>query len=176
MAVNSFGNIDYTVPGSGMTLISTTTLSSSGTTLSSIPQTYNTLYLVLRNAMTNTDGFSIRGRFNADATAARHYTAETYGAVATTAFNNSSFKVQSGGDNAVNNNLTILTFPDYTNTTSWKFCTIEGANVDATTTTSLVPYRAMAYYNQIGAISSLSIFADPSATLSAGTAYLYGVK
>jgi hypothetical protein len=176
MAVNSFGNIDYTVPGSGMTLISTTTLSSSGTTLSLIPQTYNTLYLVLRNAMTNTDGFSIRARFNADATASRHATVETYGSATTTSFGATNFKIQSGGDNAVNNNLTVVTFPDYTNTTTWKFCTIESGNVNDTTTTSLVPYRAMAYYNQIGAISSLSIFADPSATLSAGTAYLYGVK
>jgi hypothetical protein len=48
MAVNSFGNIDYTVPGGGMTLLSTTSLSGTTTTISSINQTYNDLIVVVK--------------------------------------------------------------------------------------------------------------------------------
>lgn len=44
----------------GMTLISTTTLSGATTTLSSIPQTYKYLYLIVANVTGNTSDASIR--------------------------------------------------------------------------------------------------------------------
>ena len=56
----------------GMTLISTTTLTGASVTLSSIPQTYNNLRIVIRNFKPATDAEGLRMEFNGDSTANRH--------------------------------------------------------------------------------------------------------
>ena len=59
--------------GGGMTLISTTTLSGASISLTSIPQTYNDLMVVLRAPLVGTTNKSPAIRINGDSTANRHF-------------------------------------------------------------------------------------------------------
>lgn len=163
------------VPSGGMTLISTTTLTGASITLSSIPQTYNSLYLVIRSYLPSTDNRFMFMRFNADATASRHASVQNYGEPGAQTFNGSSSVIASNTDNAVTTSLITVQIPDYTNTTTWKFGIISSIVANGTTPTSFAPFNGLAAYNQIGAISSLLIAPD-SGNFTSGTALLYGVK
>lgn len=159
----------------GMTLISTTTLTGASITLSSIPATYNDLRVVVRNFLPATDSVEFDYRFNADATASRHQTIETFGGAGTTTFSRSYAKAAETVDNTVGTNLIVIDFPDYANTTSWKLAYTYAVTVDPTTTTSFKPFLSMSAYNQTAAISSLS-FLPGSGNFTSGTVLLYGVK
>lgn len=159
----------------GMTLISTTTLTGASITLSSIPATYNSLRLVIRNFLPATDGTTLQYRFNADATASRHANVEAFGGAGSTGFSATSCKATEGSDNAVAQGLVVIDFPDYANTTSWKMSFVQSMTNNSTTTTNFMPLFAGGYYNQIGAISSFSLF-PASGNFTSGTALLYGVK
>ena len=170
MAVNSFGNIDYTVPGSGMTLLSTTTLTGASVTISSIPATYNKLEIYIVNFIPATDGSRLQIRMNADATANRH-------ATSTGAFSTTFFDFFENQDNAVSQSLWHLTLPNYANTTTWKMCTNYGFSNNSTTPTSvsLTGMGPTGVYNQTTAISSLQFFSN-SGNMTSGSVLLYGVK
>jgi hypothetical protein len=161
----------------GMTLISTTTLTGASVTLSSIPQTYNNLYLVIQNFKPATDNEALLFRFNNDSTANRHfltyYTQYYYSTQFS--FNNNYLQVTSGGDNSVSSSLTEIEIPNYTNTTTWKMAKYNSINTDGTTSTQIVFNAGAGLYNQTGAISSIGLL--PSAgNFTSGTALLYGVK
>jgi hypothetical protein len=160
----------------GMTLISTTTLSGATTTLSSIPQTYNSLYLVIDNALPASDGQELRMRFNGDSGANRHCSAynQTFSNAAQT-FDTTYQRITVNNDNAVSTAFCTIEIPNYTNTTSWKFAKIIGVNNDETTTTSIRINQATGPYNQTAAISSLAFFFG-SGNATSGTIKLYGVK
>ena len=170
----------WATPASGgMTLISTTTFNGTPTTLlSSIPQTYNNLYIVIQNHRPANDGASINIRFNNDSTASRHLTltsnsASNNGNTATT-FNSTAGSLAQN-DNAVANGLTIIEIFDYTNATSWKLARVLALGVNDATTTSANLMQAMVAYNQTSAISSLG-FLNSSGNATSGTILLYGVK
>jgi hypothetical protein len=162
----------------GMTLISTTTLTGASVTLSSIPQTFNNLFLVIQNYKPATDAAALEMRFNADSAANRHrksllYTGTSYNAALT--FNATSGEIAVINDNSVATGLSTVLIPDYTNATTWKMAEVTSIGVDPTTTTSFEFLKSAILYNQITAISSLSIFAA-SGNLTSGTVLLYGVK
>jgi len=161
----------------GMTLISTTTLTGSSVTLSSIPQTYNSLYLVIQNFKPATDNEALLFRFNNDSTANRHYLTyyTQYYYSTQFSFNNNYLQVTSGNDNSVSSSLTEIEIPNYTNTTTWKMAKYNSINTDGTTPTQLVFNAGAGLYNQTSAISSIGLL--PSAgNFTSGTALLYGVK
>jgi hypothetical protein len=178
LAVNSGATAPewQTLNAGGMTLISTTTLSGATTTLSSIPQTYNSLYLVIENALPASDGQELRMRFNGDSAANRHCSAynQAFSNAANT-FDTTYQRITVNNDNAVSTAFCTIEIPNYTNTTSWKFAKIIGVNNDETTTTSIRINQATGPYNQTAAISSLAFFFG-SGNATSGTIKLYGVK
>jgi len=157
----------------GMTLLSTTTLSSSIVTLSSIPSTYNHLQLVIRDYLPSSDNESICFRINSDSAANRHHLTNST-SIFNQTFNSTLWSVDNGNDNAVAQALIIVNIYDYANTVTWKLADITYVQVNATTSTNSNIGRNLGVYNQTGAISSLQILVA-SGTFG-GTALLYGVK
>lgn len=164
--------------GGGMTLISTTTLTGASVTLSTIPSTYIDLYLIIQNFLPATDDDRLRCRVNADSNANRHYSMQLDGDVSGNSpksFDDTSFRISSDNDNAVGSGLSTIKFPNYTNTTTWKYAKMESIGVGNVTTTQFIPANYFGVYNQTSAISSLVLFAE-SGNMTSGTALLYGVK
>ena len=163
----------------GMTLISTTSLTGASVTLSSIPQTYNNLRIVIRNPRPVVDTAGLRIRFNGDTTANRHrsdhyYSAFYYDTAAAfnTTFGNVTTPLPSG---ITGQGLTIIDVFDYTNTTTWKMAEYLTFNNDYTTTTQLEMRKGVILYNQTTAVSSLDFFMG-SGNMTSGDLLLYGVK
>jgi hypothetical protein len=170
---------EWATPSSGgMTLISTTTISNNATvSLTSIPQTYNSLYVVIRNYKPATAFVGLRMRFNSDSGSNRHR-ADIYNSVfyynTSFAFNGTSTEIAPYNDTSVASGLTTITIPDYTNATTWKqgqFVTVSTSS----TTTEFLYVAGTSLYNQTGAITSLDFF-SASGNLTSGTILLYGVK
>ena len=164
-----------TATSGGMTLISTTTLTGASITLSSIPQTYKNLYVVIRNWKNATDGEAFLFRFNADATANRHVAIAAVGTTSTT-FGDTSIPMSANTDNTVAQGMVVLQFPDYTNTTTWKNADVFSYSNDATTTTTVRYSWTKGLYNQTTAITSLQFLPTSGGNLTSGTALLYGVS
>lgn len=170
--------LKWATPASGgMTLLSTTTLTGASVTLSSIPQTYNNLQLVIQNFKPAGDNEFFAVRFNGDTTANRHRTTssdEVNSGQSAQVFNN-TLSTTSASDNSVAQGLISINFYNYTNTTTWKFAHSVGITNNSTTTTSVNVHNKMLVYNQIDAITSLTLLAE-SGNFTSGTALLYGVK
>ena len=158
----------------GMTLISTTTLSSTSVLLSSIPQTYVNLYLIIRNFKPATDGKQLSIRINDDSGASRHLWIDGNVTSGAQTYNSTEAGITAGIDDTVDQFLGSVEFVDYTNTTTRKFGSFATPGADSTTTSSVAIRRGYWFYNQISAISSIRILC--SSGNFAGTALLYGVK
>jgi hypothetical protein len=160
----------------GMTLLSTTTFNGTPTTvLSSIPQTYNNLRVVIRQALPASDGAELSIRFNNDSTGNRHEHLESWNSSVNVSFGRDRATLNISADNTVTQSLTIIDIPDYTNTTTWKMGFSMSMNNNSTTTTNVQWRRMIAMYNQTSAISSLGfLFSTGNAT--SGSILLYGVK
>ena len=166
-----------TASSGGMTLISTTTFNGTPTTvLSSIPQTYNDLKIVIRQALPATDGVELRMRMNNDATVNR-YRGTTYALMenANWTFNDDRFYLNTTIDNATTQSLVVIDIPDYTNTTTWKMAQSIAINNNSTTTANLSLNSLVGVYNQTSAISSLGFYFS-SGNATSGSILLYGVK
>lgn len=164
-----------TAPSGGMTLISTTTLTGASITLSSIPQTYKNLFVVIRNWKNATDGEAFLLRFNADATANRHASVFGVGVTSIT-FGDTSISMSGNTDNTVAQGMVVLQFADYTNTATWKNADIFSYANDATTTTTARYAWIKGLYNQTSAITSLQFLPTSGGNLTSGTVLLYGVN
>ncbi len=162
-----------TLAAGGMTLISTTTLSGSSVTLSSIPQSYKNLQLVIRDASTATDDNYMLIRFNGDTTANYHGYLSSNSASYEIAFDNTQITVNGGIDNAVFDGLTVIDIPDYANTVTRKIANLRSIFTfyDASRPFST---NGTMFYRATSAISSLEI-RILYGTFSGGTALLYGV-
>ena len=156
----------------GMSLISTTSLTGASVTLSSIPQTYKNLQLIIRNHDPAQDGYSLYIRMNADSGSNRHYSSYVMG-VASGAFNSTEWTT-AGLDNGTSTFLLKSDIYDYTNTTTWKIADTYFVGNNETTPANANLTRVHHVYNQTSAISSIQIFTD--STSFAGTALLYGVS
>jgi hypothetical protein len=165
-----------TAPSGGMTLISTTSLTGASVTLSSIPQTYNHLQLVIRDLLPATDSGELQMRLNGDSGASR-YTAVAYStAPGTTSFGENIFRnLTSATDNAVTQNFTIIDLFDYTNTVTWKLGTSQSINVNSSTNTQFDLNNRSLIHNQTIAISSITLKMEDG-NFTSGTVLLYGVK
>jgi hypothetical protein len=159
--------------GGGMTLISTTTLTGASITLSSIPQTYKHLQLVITNYLPATDATSLVCRPNNDT--GTNYFYEATGSVVNQTFTDTNISINRGADNAVSTNLSVVTFYDYTNTTTWKLVDVKSAAVNATTNANFNYQNQMGVHKTTSATTSLVLLAL-TGNLTSGTALLYGVK
>jgi len=158
----------------GMTLISTTTLTGSSITLSSIPQTYNHLQLVIKNNRPATDGDNIWMRFNADS-GTRYRTVGWGTGNGAQAFNGTELDLAANIDNGASTALIISDIYDYSNTTTWKMQVSTAMVNNDTTPTDLTSVKYVGYYNQTAAISSITI-SSAYTNFTSGTVLLYGVK
>ena len=170
--------LKFATPASGgMTLISTTSLSGASTTITSIPGTYKNLQLVIRDLLPATDTAGLNMRLNGDSTANR-YTVSAWGQATNTAL--AFDDTQLGGlvqliDNAVTKNLSIVNFYDYTNTTTYRYGTIQGVSVNGNDSAKITTGAYHLYYNQTTAITSITLIMS-SGNITSGTALLYGVS
>jgi hypothetical protein len=165
---------EWQTPSSGgMTLISTTTLSGASVTLSSIPQTYNNLYVVIKDPFGSTAGRVLRVKPNATSSIA-DYTYNSFQSAAT-----SNFGVTAGDltcvaqmqtASAPTRNNFVLNIFNYTDTVVGKTFTMFGSltNVDFSG-------HFAGSFRTASAITSLE-FSPNSANFSGGTVLLYGVK
>jgi len=156
----------------GMTLISTTALTSGSTiTIGSIPGTYKNLFLVIRNVRNNATG--LRFRFNSDSTASRHLLTQGFN-LGNTGFSANAIDMLQNGANATTQNgqITCLV-PDYANTVTWKQVEIN-ALVSASTSSNVNWDKTFGFYNQLSAVTSIDLVT--TSTFAAGEALLYGVS
>jgi hypothetical protein len=179
LAVNSGATAPEWVTSSsgGMTLISTTSASNSAAiNLTSIPQTYNELYIYVRNCLPANDGGELRFRFNNDTGGSRHQHIY-WGNETSTAqtFTGTSFQLAEANDNSVGSGFSWIRVPDYKNATTWKTTTSVGVTVDPSTTTSFRSRFNVGIYNQTAAITEINFFMS-SGNITSGDFLLYGVK
>jgi hypothetical protein len=161
----------------GMTLISTTSLTGASVILSSIPQTYNNLELVIQNYKPATDSILLKMRFNGDTGVNYNYEATTSsGGPFTFDYSSVDLGANCSQDNATATGLFQIKIPNYANSTTWKMGYYYGMTNDPTTPTT--QYRAVSttfQYEGTSAISSITLF-PAGGNFTSGTALLYGVK
>lgn len=177
-------DVTLTLPGSAgtvavvgsaaMTLITSGTLSGASVVLSSIPATYRDLRLIVLNFLPATDSAGLNIRINGDSGANRYLSEALVSSANAQAFTATSLGLGASNDNAVATGITICEFLEYANTTTWKLTISDTLMTDPTTTTSFRYRRFYGAYNQVAAISSLTLFAD-SGNMTSGTYSLYGI-
>jgi len=156
----------------GMTLISTTSLSGASVTLSSIPQTYKSLYLVLSGVTTSSGNGGFRVLPNnvsnlSDQSMVRGGVATDLGA--------GTIRLDGGADHLGSNanNVWAVTINDYTSSTAFKAYNLYGFwVVPAPADKTIIGGGA---FRSTTAITSLVIDHEGN-TMNAGTVLLYGVS
>jgi len=154
---------------SSMTLLSTTSLTGTTVTLSSIPQTYNSLYLLITGVTGNTSNQVLRIMLNGSTSL--HSFSEIYNATLT---NFAAQRLQTQGYDRTNaNNAVALTINNYTSSTAYKPFHLYGRyiNASAANQTTMI---AGAFVDNT-AITSIDLQFGIT-TFAGGTALLYGVK
>ena len=165
------------VGGSGMTVITSGTLTSTSTLINSIPAIYTDLVLEIRNYTTTVSGWAADIRLNDDATANRHFTTSGIPIGTGTAFNDTKILMTADNGNVGSSSTSLIrvTIPAYANTTTWKIVECQSVTQVTATPTNFYYQDGGGIYNQTTAISSLRILPNSAATIG-GTYTLYGVK
>jgi hypothetical protein len=164
-----------TLNAGGMTLISTTTASGATVTLSSIPQTYNSLFLVITGLTNGTGGQSLYINPNASATLAygisHNNEANTVFArrITDEPIYNTTNYLNTGGVN-----VHCLRIDNYTSSSAYKAFFLNGYVTNASS-------AAVSFFTGGGiktntAITSIALTGSNSYSFTAGTILLYGVK
>lgn len=160
----------------GMTLLSTTTLSGSSTLVSSISGAYKNLYIEIINFLPATDDARIYMRPNSVSSANTYYNGQISTADGSYAFNDTTWTLSLGTDNATATNLSVFTIFDYANTNTWK--TLQGTSMlnSSANPTTTVSYRSLLGLSNItSAISSL-YFHTSTGNFTSGTVKVYGIS
>jgi len=165
--------LEYTtISAGGMTLISTTTASSTSVTLSSIPQSYKSLYIVCF-------GFTVSSgnggqRITPNNTASVTDSTFTMAGVAN-GLGDSVIRLDGGGDvkGSDANNAWAITIHNYTSATSYKPFEFDGFLVNPSSVNK--PISGGGAFRSNTAITSL-VFDREGNTFTAGTILLYGVN
>ena len=156
----------------GMTLISTTTLSGADTTLSSIPQTYTNLRLVIVNMTNSTADGQLKANPNGQDDKCFYIRSNALTTVGNV--NNGDLLLSSANITASDGvNSWCVDFINYASTTAPKTFFVSGMYLNTTPTRQGT--FAFGAYNNTTAITSIKIF-NTGGNLSGGTALLYGVK
>ena len=155
----------------GMVLISTTTLSGATTILSSIPQTYNNLFLIVEGVTGNTSDQKLRVYPNGSGT---FYGVENFNGAVTTYSNNPVTPVPTTTLRTSANNAWQFTFNNYTSSTKWKPVNYYGAYTNPSSIILGVQAGGVMATNT--AITSINLDYGGTNTFSGGTVYLYGEK
>jgi hypothetical protein len=170
----------WATPSSGsMTLLNAggTSLTGSSVVISSIPSTYQNLYIVVRN-MTNTgSNGNGRLRFNGDSTANRYKNIYSFGPSDDQLWNEDYLVWQRGSNNSSSNddNISIIYIYDYASTTHYQMMQAFAISQNDATPTNINQHGSFGYYKQLGAITSLTFFPG-NGNFNTGTVFVYGVK
>jgi len=169
--------LKWATPQSGsMTLLSTTTLSGSGTTISGISGSYKHLQFVLVNPSSNAGGGGIQiNSINGGSAPTIRYNLEVYG-TGPTANNQQTSSGELfwlGLKSTGNNGMAICEFPFYTET-GYKVMRLSSQYIMNTSQNNILFTQALVPHT--GAITSLSFGPSNGGTTIGGTVYLYGVK
>ena len=166
-----------TVSSAGMNLINTggTTLSGSSVTIGSIPGTYKNLQLIVRDYLPANDAARLTLRINANS--GTLYAPVPYGSNQdpTIAASATEFLISGGSDNSVEKNLSVVTIPDYANSTTYKWAFVAGLNISDTNTAHIRPSNFNGCFFDTTTITSLQLLTS-NGNFTSGTAYLYGVS
>jgi hypothetical protein len=163
-----------TISAGGMTLISTTTLSGVTTTLSSIPQTYNSLMVIAFGMTHNTSNRAFRCLPNNTNNLCTYSGVRTSGTATTKTGSSLNLDFDLDVLRTDANNAWVLTFNNYTSTTAFKpFDFLGGFIAPAATDASVI---AGGYFKSNSAITSLVFDVQGTNTFAGGTVLLYGVK
>lgn len=162
----------------GMTLINAggTALTGATTTVSTIPDTYKSLYVVVKgvyNAGDVVNGF----RFNGDSGSNYSYNwmrtvGETYSAGSLNGTTSIAGAFSGSSSTAKNTGAMLLEIPRYADSDWVNFYWSSWSGADGSTT---VNRQGVGVYDGSAAISSIT-FISTSSTFSGGTAYVYGVN
>jgi hypothetical protein len=159
-----------------MTVIASGSLSGSSLSLTSIPQTYNNLQLVLRDFTFNISVTNFKGTVNG---ATQYSSMQQYGQ-STSSTGNSFYQslgwmqlVEATIIAAQEDPVVVLDIFDYTNTTSYK--AFNGLSAVTETAGNTVVTHARGSSKSTAAVSTLTITLV-GGTFSQGTYTLYGVK
>jgi hypothetical protein len=156
----------------GMTLISTTAMTGASITLSSIPQTYKNLNLIIRNPLPATDNVILSMRFNGDS--GNNYAYADTTNTTDQSDPHSGCILHIGQDNAVAEGMLDVRISDYTNAVSVK--TVNSLSVvnNATNTGNwnITGYNCV--WDNTAAITSITLHYQ-SGNITSGSVLLYGV-
>jgi hypothetical protein len=157
----------------GMTLISTTALTSGSTvTIGSIPGTYKNLFLVIRNHILATNA-GLRFRFNSDS-GTRYALQQAFNAGNTSFGANAVDMLQNGANTTTNNGQITCFIPDYANTVTWKQVDMNAFVTNASSSSNFNWDKNFGFYNQTSAITAIDLVT--TSTFVSGSALLYGVS
>lgn len=161
-----------TLPSSGgMTLISTTTLSGATTTLSSIPQIYKSLYLVISGMTANTGNDQFKCLFNNV-----NNLSNTSGIKTSTVFRDDGLEIRFSNSDTLRtdaNNAWVLQIDNYTSSTTYKPFNFYGFyTTSASGNESIIGGGG---FRSNTAITSLVFNYGGAKTFAGGTVLLYGV-
>ena len=161
-----------TISTGGLTLISTTTLSGATTTLSSIPQTYVSLYLVVTGVTGNTSDAQVRILPNNVNDLTNFNFIE---AGVANANSNTMLKLSDTNTLRTNaNNAWQVQFHNYTSSTTFKPFSASGFFVSSASANR--PNLSGGAFRSNTAISSIVLDYGGTNTFAGGTVLLYGVK
>jgi hypothetical protein len=167
-----------TVTAGGMTQIASGTLSGSAVNLTSIAGTYVNLLLIVRGMTTSTTSKAGRYRFNNDS--GTKYREFNWAAAAPNMFtaSNQTFNGTFGQfdyyGTGTARGLSVISIPDYKNTTSWKIAENINFQSNGTTNANIDIGHSKLYTNITAAITEINLFPE-SGTFTGGTYNLYGV-
>lgn len=162
--------------GGGMTVIASGSLSGSSLSLTSIPQTYNNLQLVLRDWTFSSASTNFKGTVNG----ATQYSSMCQYGQSTSSTGNSFYQslgwmqlVEASVIAAQEDPVCVLDVYDYTNTTSYK--AFNGLSAVTETAGNTVVTHCRGSSKSTAAVTTLTI-TSVGGTFTAGTYTLYGVK
>jgi len=164
------------VQAGSMTLLSTTTLTGASVTLSSIPQTYKDLKIVIKN-FKPASGSNITCRVNGLSSGIYRGNQEYSEAGADNrGATNTSWELHARNQNSTTaEGLADYVIPDYTNATTWKYVFGRMISNNPSTATNYNFATFWAPVRQTAAITEL-FFAPASGNFTSGTILLYGVN
>ena len=171
-----------TISAGGMTLLSTTTLSGTSVTVSSINQSYNSLYLVAFGISHSTAStYSIRIAPNGDTGLCAQVSIGMSGSSTVVDNQNATYLYLSNnsGSNkptgSNNNNIYTAQINNYASTTSRKSFAVQAGFVDGFSS-AFRAYQGTGGINTTSALTSLTITNDQNFSFTSGTLLIYGVK
>jgi hypothetical protein len=158
----------------GYTQIATGTFSGASVSLTSIPNTYRNLELVVRGFQPATDGATLQLRFNNDSTANRYF-GRSAGSPTQAAFGSAQIAISPSQDNGTTTSIVRATIFDYANTTTWKMLQSNAIMNDNTTPANYSNNIIEGGWNQTSAITEINLLPS-SGNFTAGTYFLFGVR